>query len=110
MTSARVPRSGPRNRGGTTWPLSLAGAPLLLADALWWAFDANPARGSALVVLGLAIVVAGLVMPGPSHGAARLVAFAALALAVWGCYETWQAIEAIVAQGSSGPLPGVALP
>jgi hypothetical protein len=109
MTSARVARRAPRDRGGTTWPLALAGVPLLLAGALWWAFDANPARGSALVVLGLAIVVAGLVMPGPSHGAARLVALAALALAVWGCYEAWQAIEAIVAQGSPGPVPRVPL-
>jgi hypothetical protein len=61
------------------------------------------------VVLGLAIVVAGLVMPGQTHGAARLVVFAAVMLAAWGCYETWQAIEAIVTQGSPGPVVGVAL-
>ncbi len=98
MASPRASRSAPRG-GGSAWPIALSGAPLLVAGALWWASDANPSRGSALVVLGLAIIVAGLVMRGPPVQAAWLVTLAAVVVAVWGCYETWQAVEAILAQG-----------
>src|SRR5690349_13136157 len=99
MTSARVSRGAPRQQGSTR-PLAFSGVPFVVAGALYWASDASPTRGAALLVLGLAIVVAGLVMPGPTHGALLLVVVAAIVVTLWGCYETWRAIEAIMAQGS----------
>ena len=91
-------------REGTHWPArTLAGSGLLIgvSGALWWAWDASPGRGRALVLLGLVVVVVSVVaMPRRIAPAWVLAGLGAL-LVVFACYEVIQAIATILSQSAA---------
>ena len=85
--------------------IALAGAGLLvlIAGAIWWAWDADPGWGMILVLLGLAIVTASRLLVGSQRSLPTwAVAGIALILAFFGAYEIWHAIATVISQNAPG--------
>ena len=79
----------------------LAGAGLLLAAAggIWWAWDADPAKGKALLLAGMLIAVAGFVLARrPAAVPARAVTVMAVLVTLFAAYGIWAAVIIILSQ------------
>lgn len=85
----------------------LAGAGLLLAagGGIGWAWDADPARGKALVLAGVLIAVSGLVLARrPAANPSRVVMVVAVLVTLFAAYAIWAAVASIIAQRASRTL------
>ena len=91
----------------TAWPVwALAGAGALLAavGGIWWAWDADPGRGKALLLAGIVIVMAGVLLARrPAALPPRAVMVAAVVIIVFAGYEIWAAVATIISQRASRP-------
>ncbi len=91
----------------TKWPartLAASGLLVAIAGGLWWAWDADPGWGRALVLMGVVVVLA------PASAMTRRVApswiltIVGAVLAVFACYEVVRAIATILSQGAAHNL------
>lgn len=85
------------------WPArTLAGSGLLIgvSGAVWWAWDANPGRGRALVLLGLVVVVVSVAPMTRRIAPPWILAALGALLVVFACYEVVQAIGTILSQSA----------
>ena len=85
----------------------LAGAGLLLATAggIWWAWDADPATGKALLLAGSLIAVTGFVLARrPAALPSRAVTVVSVLVTLLAVYGIWAAVSTIVSQRASRNL------
>ncbi len=79
----------------------LAGAGLLLAAAggIWWAWDADPTQGKALLLGGMLIALTGFVLARrPAAVPARAVTVMAVLVTLFAAYGIWAAVTTIISQ------------
>lgn len=82
----------------------LAGAGLLLAatGGIWWAWDADPAQGKALLLAGLLIALIGSVLARrPTAMPSRAVMVVAGLVTLFAAYRIWAAVATIISQRAS---------
>ena len=86
----------------TAWPAwALAGAGALLAavGGIWWAWDADPGRGKAPLLVGMVIVIVGVLLARrPAALPPRAAMVAAVLIIMYGGYEIWAAVTTIFSQ------------
>jgi hypothetical protein len=84
------------------WGLLGADALLLLAGVLWWAWDADPAWGAALVAAGIVVGVGGVALArGRMAVPVRVLTGIAVLLSIFGAVEIWLAISTILSQAAA---------
>ncbi|NYG08661.1 hypothetical protein BJ986_003148 [Phycicoccus badiiscoriae] len=98
MVTARVTVSGVR-QPWPTWLLPGSGLLLVLSGGIFWAWDADPGWGQALILLGLVVVVGGvLIRKRRSSRPGWLALGLGVLVTAFGCYEIWHAIVTILSQ------------
>jgi hypothetical protein len=72
---------------------------LAAVGGIWWAWDADPGRGKALLLVGMVIVMAGVLLARrPAALPPRAVMVAAVLIIMFAGYEIWAAVAIIFSQ------------
>lgn len=83
----------------STWFLAGAGLLLTAAGGIWWAWDADPAQGKALLLAGVLIAGTGFVLAQrPAAMPERAVMVVAVLVTLFACYRIWAAVATIISQ------------
>jgi|tagenome__1003787_1003787.scaffolds.fasta_scaffold20782747_2 hypothetical protein len=83
------------------WALAGSGVVIAAVGGVWWAWDADSARGRLLVIAGLLIAAAGYSLTRKPGALPIWVTNAAAALLVLVAgYELWEAISTIASQAA----------
>jgi hypothetical protein len=86
----------------SAWFLSGAGLLLAATGGIWWAWDANPAQGKALLLAGLLIAATGAVLARrPTAMPSRAVTVVAVLVTLFAGYGIWAAVATIISQRAS---------
>ena len=98
MGTADATVSGVRHQW-PTWLLPGSGLLLVLSGGIFWAWDADPGWGQALILLGLVVVVGAVLLhKRRSSRPGWLILCLGVLLTAFGCYEIWQAIATVLSQ------------
>ena len=69
------------------------------AGGIWWAWDADPAQGKALLLAGMLIALTGFVLARrPAAVPARAVTVMAVLVTLFAAYGIWAAVSTIISQ------------
>lgn len=100
MTSA-THVGGLVQNGRPALALTAARALLVVAGGVWWASDADPGRGKALLLIGMLIVVVGFALARrPVTLPPRAVLVTAVLVVIFAGYQLWAAVTTIISQSA----------
>lgn len=104
MTSTNHP-DRPVRTVRSAWFLAGAGLLLAAAGGIWWAWDADPAQGKALLLAGFLIAATGFVLARrPAAMPSRAVTVVSVLVTLFAVYGIWAAVSTIISQRASRNL------